>query len=76
MALRIVTDSASDTPKWVIEEYGLHVIPTPVVIDGTDYFDGKTIFPRFYDILRSGRIKTYILISDVLIIFCLMPKIP
>ena len=61
MALRIVTDSASDTPKWVIEEYGLHVIPTPVVIDGTDYFDGKTIFPEeFYDILRSGKdIKTY-----------------
>ena len=61
MALRIITDSASDTPKWVIDEFHLHVIPTPVVIDEKDYFDGKTIFPEeFYDILRSGKdIKTY-----------------
>ena len=61
MALKIVTDSASDTPKWIIEKYGLHVIPTPVVIDEKDYFDGKTIFPEeFYNILRTGKdIKTY-----------------
>lgn len=61
MALKIITDSASDTPKWVIEKYGLHVIPTPVVIDEKDYFDGKTIVPEeFYDILRSGKdVKTY-----------------
>lgn len=61
MALKIITDSASDTPKWVIDEFQLHVIPTPVVIDEKDYFDGKTIFPEeFYEILRSGKdIKTY-----------------
>ncbi|MHB8128115.1 MAG: DegV family protein [Mobilitalea sp.] len=61
MALKIITDSASDTPKWVIDEYNLHVIPTPVVIDEKDYFDGKTIMPEeFYDILRSGKdVKTY-----------------
>ncbi len=61
MALKIVTDSASDTPGWVIDEFNLHVIPTPVVIDEKDYFDGQTIFTdEFYDILRSGRdIKTY-----------------
>jgi DegV family protein with EDD domain len=61
MALKIITDSASDIPGWVIEEYGLHVIPTPVVMDEKDYFDGKTIFPdEFYNILQSGKdIKTY-----------------
>jgi DegV family protein with EDD domain len=61
MALKIVTDSASDTPRWVKEKYNLHVIPTPVVIDEKDYFDGKTIQPEeFYDILRSGKdVKTY-----------------
>ena len=61
MALKIITDSASDTPKWVIEKFDLHVIPTPVVIDEKDYFDGKTIIPEeFYDILRSGKdVKTY-----------------
>jgi DegV family protein with EDD domain len=61
MALKIITDSASDTPGWVIDEYHLHVIPTPVVIDEQDYFDGKTIHPKeFYQILRSGKdVKTY-----------------
>lgn len=61
MALRIITDSASDTPGWVINNYNLHVIPTPVVIDDKDYFDGKTIMAKeFYQILRSGKdVKTY-----------------
>ena len=61
MAFKIITDSASDMPREVIEEYGLHVIPTPVTINGTDYFDGKTIFPEeFYKIQASGAdIKTY-----------------
>jgi DegV family protein with EDD domain len=61
MALKIITDSASDTPRWVIDQFELHVIPTPVVIDEKDYFDGETIQPEeFYNILRSGKdIKTY-----------------
>ncbi len=61
MALKIITDSATDIPKGVIEEYGLKVIPTPVVINEKDYFDGATIFPEdFYNILRNGTdVKTY-----------------
>lgn len=61
VALKIITDSASDTPRQVIEQFDLHVIPTPVVIDEKDYFDGKTIKPEeFYNILRSGKdVKTY-----------------
>ncbi len=62
MAFCIITDSASDIPKSVIEEYGLHVIPTPVTIDEKDYFDGDTIFPEeFYRIQKENKseIKTY-----------------
>ena len=61
MAFYIITDSASDVPESVIKEYGLHVIPTPVTIEGKDYFDGDTIFPeQFYEIQASGKdIKTY-----------------
>lgn len=61
MALRIVTDSASDVPRWLIDQYKLHVIPTPVVINEKDYFDGDTIMPEeFYSLLRTGtEVKTY-----------------
>ncbi len=60
--LRIITDSASDLPKEYIEAHNLHVIPTPVVIDETDYFDGKTIQTNeFYNILDDTKrdVRTY-----------------
>ena len=61
MAFCIITDSASDIPVSIIKEYDLHVMPTPVTIEGKDYFDGETIFPdQFYEIQASGKeIKTY-----------------
>lgn len=61
MALKIITDSASDTPRWVIDKFNLHVIPTPVVIEEKDYFDGKDLMPEeLYRILKSGKdVKTY-----------------
>ena len=60
--LKIITDSASDLPKSYIEKHELHVIPTPVVIDEVDYFDGDTIQTgEFYDILDDIKrdIRTY-----------------
>ena len=67
MAFVIITDSASDVSKDLIQAYGLHVIPTPVTIDGKDYFDGDTIFPE--------QLKHIILISLCFMrIFYLMPK--
>ncbi|MCM1386213.1 MAG: DegV family protein [Bacillus sp. (in: Bacteria)] len=60
--LRIITDSASDLPKDYIKEHKLHVIPTPVVIDDVDYFDGATIqTEEFYNILDDIKcdVKTY-----------------
>ena len=62
MAFKIITDSASDLPRELIDKYQIHVIPTPGhQINGTDYFDGKTIFPEeFYKIQAEGAdIKTY-----------------
>ncbi|MCR5654258.1 MAG: DegV family protein [Lachnospiraceae bacterium] len=61
MAFKIITDSASDVPQSLIKEYDLHVIPTPVTIEGVDYFDGDNIFPDdFYEIQAEGKdIKTY-----------------
>lgn len=62
MSFCIITDSASDIPKEVVREYGLHVIPTPVTLDGEDYFDGETLQPdEFYKIQKEDKvdIKTY-----------------
>lgn len=62
MALKIITDSACDLPKPLTEKYGIEVIPTPVTVDGTDYFDGDTIEAKeFYSTLREkGKtISTY-----------------
>ncbi|MBQ2650557.1 MAG: DegV family protein [Clostridia bacterium] len=61
MAFKIITDSASDLPQWIIDQYDTLVIPTPVVINGVDHRDRQDIFPReFYDILRGGAdVKTY-----------------
>ena len=41
--LKIITDSASDMPQYIVERFNLHVIPTPVVIDRTHYLDGVPI---------------------------------
>ncbi len=60
--LKIITDSASDLPKEYIAAHRLHIIPTPVVIDETDYFDGKTIQTKeFYEILDDTKrdVRTY-----------------
>lgn len=61
MAFCIITDSASDVPESTKETYGLHVIPTPVIIDDIDYFDRETVFPEdFYKYQAEGRkISTY-----------------
>lgn len=60
--LQIITDSATDLPKDYIAAHKLHVIPTPVVIDEIDYFDGQTIQTKeFYNILDdiNRNIRTY-----------------
>lgn len=61
MAFYIITDSASDVPDITKEKYGLHVIPTPVIIDDVDYFDRETVFPDdFYKYQAEGaKISTY-----------------
>ena len=56
--LKIITDSASDMPQYIVERFNLHVIPTPVVIDGVDYLDGATIHTKeFYEIFHLNPYK-------------------
>jgi DegV family protein with EDD domain len=61
MSFNIITDSASDLPKSIIEEYNAYVMPTPVLVDEEDFFDGDTILPdEFYRLQKENHdIKTY-----------------
>ena len=48
MKLGIVTDSTSDLPQHIIDEYGIEVVPAVLVMDGKSYADGKGISREEY----------------------------
>lgn len=57
MKLGIVTDSTSDLSPDLIEEHELEVIPTILILDGTEYADGEGISrEEFYTRLRGMKI--------------------
>ena len=52
----IVTDSAADLPRELIEKYDVHVVPLHVSYEGVDYADGVDIdIDRFCDILEDAK---------------------
>ena len=54
MKLGIVTDSTSDLPKYLIEQYELEVVPSILILDGKEYADGIGISrEEFYKRLPS-----------------------
>ena len=56
MKIGIVTDSTSDIPKYLIEQYEMEVIPTILILDGKEYADGQGISrDDFYTRLPSLR---------------------
>ncbi|MEP7133973.1 MAG: DegV family protein [Chloroflexota bacterium] len=40
MKLGIVTDSTSDIPKYLVDQYELEVVPSILILDGKEYADG------------------------------------
>ena len=54
MKLGIVTDSTSDIPKYLIDQYELEVVPSILILDGKEYADGVGISREdFYKRLPS-----------------------
>src|SRR4026208_409588 len=54
MKLGILTDSTSDLPKYLIEQYELEVVPSILILDGKEYADGIGISrEEFYKRLPS-----------------------
>ena len=58
MKLGILTDSTSDLPKYLIEQYELEVVPSILILDGKEYADGTGISREdFYKRLPSLHIQ-------------------
>ncbi len=56
MVIRIVTDSTSDLPDSIIQEYGITVVPVYINMNGLSYLDGIEIsHSKFYDNLPALR---------------------
>ena len=59
---KIVTDSTSDLPAFLVEELDLHVIPMLFTVDGKDYQntpDERYLSAHdFYELLRAGKTST------------------
>ena len=54
MKLGIVTDSTSDIPNYLVEQYDLEVVPSILIIDGKEHKDGIGISrEEFYKRLPS-----------------------
>ena len=50
----IVTDSASDLPKEILQEYDIPCLPLYYSIDGVIYGDEKNIEPHeFFELMRN-----------------------
>ncbi len=60
MAIRIVTDSTADLPPELVQELGITIVPSNVVIDDVNYRDGVDLTPDdFYHRLgASSRLPT------------------
>lgn len=43
MKLGILTDSTCDLPAYLLEEHGIEVVPSILVMDGVEYIDGEDI---------------------------------
>lgn len=57
MTIKILTDSGSDLPKEIIEEYGIDLLPIIVIKDDKEYLDGVTIQAQeVYDGMRRGEV--------------------
>ncbi len=55
MAIKILSDSACDLPKEIVEKYSIDILPIIVIKDDNEYLDNLTITPeKVYEDMRNG----------------------
>ena len=58
--IAIMTDSNSGIMPAEASNYGIHVLPMPIIIDGTTYFEGIDItVEEFYQKQTSGSVISH-----------------
>ncbi|MCL4531173.1 MAG: DegV family protein [Chloroflexi bacterium] len=58
MKLGIVTDSTCDLPQYLVDQYGVEVVPSILIIEGKEYADGNGITrEEFYKRLPEFKIS-------------------
>src|SRR5688572_11696810 len=58
MKLGLLTDSTSDLPKYLIEQYEIEVVPSILILEGKEYADGIGISREdFYNRLPTFQTK-------------------
>lgn len=56
MKTAIITDSNSGITKELAGQWGIHVVPMPVIIENETYYEGVDLFPeQFFHLLREGK---------------------
>ena len=54
--IALVTDSACDLPREILDEYQVHVVPLSILVDGAEYLDGLTVSaPEFSRLVATAR---------------------
>ncbi|MBU5425806.1 DegV family protein [Tissierella pigra] len=57
MGIKILSDSACDLPKELIQEYSIDILPIVVIKDDKEYLDNITIeSKKVYDDMRNGEV--------------------
>lgn len=57
MSVTILTDSASDLPKDLAQQYGIEILPLMVYLGDAEFRDGETLNPKeLFDGMREGKV--------------------
>jgi DegV family protein with EDD domain len=71
MAFEIITDTGSDLNNDSMQDFGLHVLPLPILVDGKEYqsfFNSEEEIQEFYHLLRKGAIATTSMVNIELVV--------
>jgi uncharacterized protein len=54
--IALVTDSACDLPRELLDQHQVHVVPLSILVDGAEYLDGLTVSPaEFARLVAAAR---------------------